>query len=194
MKNISWILLAVAGLIIIVMIWLWPEPEQANTDIWKKAVADRDVVISQLTDSLQVSKVNSAQEAQKRAHTERRYDSTVTTQTKEIVRLKSNKRVIYIRETEPAVDSLINAQDSLIVTAVNRIDELQGELYTLGKINATIIEDCEARFAAQLEKDKAMRELLSQVERMEKKNRKKVKLLGAGIVAAGVLGLFLGGR
>jgi chromosome segregation ATPase len=132
---------------------------------------------------------------------------------KDSIELESIEREIRVLKTrltqqrpqvQPYLDSIpvlkqfVETQDSVIQTQDSTLAVYQQSLYDLGRqftvLEGTIYDSrqIEERMMAECESRRA--ELLSQVERMEKKNRKKVKIWKSVAVALGVGGLFLGSQ
>lgn len=132
---------------------------------------------------------------------------------KDSIELRAKEREIRVlktriaksrQEVQPMIDTIkplrvfVNQQDSLIKVQDSTLAIYQQSLYDLGR-QFTVLEgtiyDSRAisdRMMAECETRRA--ELLSQVERMEKKNRKKVKIWQGVAVAGAVLGVLLGSR
>jgi hypothetical protein len=179
-------------LIIVVLLLLWPSYEPPDTTIFKREIAAQNKQIAVLSAELQKKAGKFKSDSLRLAKDSVDHRKHVSKLESRISHLKANTRVVYIREQEPSVDSLITAQDSLIVRSVQRVAALEGEMFALRQDMSKVFTDCESRFQAQLEKEKlteAENERLAKEVKKEKRGKKWAQIgIVVGTIGAFVLG------
>lgn len=160
--------------IIALLIWIVVQkctapPEPINIEPYRIQIAEQDLRISQLQqDSAKLAqkiKADSLQQAQEK----KAYKNTISEKSRQIANLKANPRVIEIRAQEPAIDSLINAMDSLDSIKTERIATLENNLDAL----RVDVGQLEANFAGLLEAEREKFKIQGEAfEKTLKENRK----------------------
>lgn len=186
-----WIVGGLAGVIVIMI--LFDKPEPYDTSQWKEAIQRSNDKITVLQQDKQKLARKIAEDSILRHEQSQAYQQDVKIKSAAIAKLKANPRVVYIRESEPVVDSLIVAYDSIVQLKNDRIDELEVSLYEL-QINMKAVNvNCDQMLEAERDKFKASEELISDLEKQNRKERRKRKLATILIPIVGVGALFLGG-
>lgn len=178
MKPIHYVV-GVLVLIITVLLLLWPSYEPPDTTVWKREIAAQNKQIAVLSAELQKKAEKFKSDSLRLAKDSVEHKKHVSKLERTVRDLKANPRVVYIREQEPSVDSLITAQDSLIVRSVQRVAALEGEMFALRQDMSKVFTDCEARFQAQLEKEKLTEAENERLAKEVKKGRRSKKLFQA---------------
>jgi hypothetical protein len=194
--KLPWILLAVATLAIVLMIRFWPntgpsESQSKREDAYRNEIAILKSEKAQERAEKDSIKISSKERIRKDSIALKAQESKTRLA---VQRAKEAEARIPKEELTPAVVEALAAKDTVIASVQAENDSLRASLYDTGKefiayqesdinedrIEAQMFAECEARRA----------ELLSQVERMEKKNRKKVKIWQA-VAIVGTAGAFL---
>jgi hypothetical protein len=192
MKLTHWIIAAM-GLVIILMILFDKDPEQVDLTPYRtaQAIADQEIKELKQSNSKLQAKIDSdsvRQTQEKEAHS-----SEVKKRDAVIAKLKANPVVIKIREENPVIDSLIVAQDSLIVRHAERVAELESNLTDLRVDMKALVNNFEGQIAAHISKYENEKKIADTYRDENRKIRRGNRWLKAGIVGAAVGGLFLGG-
>jgi hypothetical protein len=173
---IIFLMLIIAG-----MFLFWPEPVD-NTVQHQREIASKDSLIHSLkqqrTRIAQKIKSDSLQQAKERQS----YQEDVEKLEARIGDLKKNPRVIYVRQTEPAVDSLISYQDSVISRQKARIDTLEVNLADLRLDARKIIANFEAQIQALGSIREAQTQIISQIRKSVSISAKNDWLLLGGLL------------
>lgn len=185
-----WIILALL-LLIIGMIVFWPSPEPDTTQAYKRQIAkDQEIKRDlQASNAKLMAKIDSdsLRQAQERVDFEQGVDSLGSV----IAQLKRKPRVVYIRETEPAIDSLITYQDSLLLVQRARIDTLTVNLSDLRVDLKSVTENFEAQLAASDRIIENQGQILNQKDKEIRKHRREKRLAIIGGIVATVAALLV---
>jgi hypothetical protein len=193
MKPIHYVVGALV-LIIVVLLLLWPSYEPPDTTVFKREIAAQNKQISVLSAELKKKAEKFQSDSLRLAKDSVEHKKHVSKLESRISQLKANTRVVYIRQQEPSVDSLITAQDSLIIRSVQRVAALEGEMFALRQDMSKVFTDCESRFQAQLEKEKLTEAENERLAKEVKKGRRKKKLAQILIPIVGVGAFLIGAQ
>jgi hypothetical protein len=190
LKTILNLVLLVA---IALLISFWPKHVDTS-EPFKRAVHEKELVILEqsqiITKLAQKTKADSLQSIK----TKQRYDSISKRQSAVISDLKRKPRVIEVIKQEPEVKALVEAQDSLINLQFQRIAVLEGLEHELRQDMSKVIISCEQRFQAQVEKFALAEQRIADLEKQNRKERRKGKLKGVLIPIAGAMMFLLGSQ
>jgi hypothetical protein len=190
LKTILNLVLLVA---IALLISFWPKPVD-NSEPFKRAVHEKELIILEqsqiITRLAQKSKADSLRLA-KDSIANKIHVSKLESH---ISQLKGNPRVVYIRQQEPIIDSLITAQDSLVRVSTERVATLEGELFSLRQDMSKVFVDCEKRFQEQLDTEKLYQAENERLAKEVKKQRRGKKLAQVAAVIGTVGAFILGSR
>lgn len=174
-----------------VLIFLWPDSKPDTTQVFKDQIARDQQVITDLRQQLSETQAKIKSDSLRQAKERKAYQEDVEKLEAVASKLKANPRVIYIRETEPAIDSLISYQDSVIVRQKSRIDTLELNLSDL-RVDARKISD---NFKAQIQAYESIREsqtqIISQQEKEIRKHKREKRLAIVGGIAAIIAALLI---
>lgn len=195
MKNISWILLAVATLAIILMIWFWPNTGPSESQSNREDAYRNEIAILKSDKAQERAEKDSIRTSSK----ERARKDSIALKVQEsktrlaVQRAKEAEARIPKEELTPAVVEALAAKDTVIASVQAENDSLRESLYDTGKefiayqesdinddrIEAQMMQACEARRA----------ELLDELERIKKKRRSLSTILKQALSHAGTYGL-----
>lgn len=192
MKDLKTIAIIVLLAIIALMFLLQPDHKPIDIEPYRIQIAEQGLRISQLQqDSAKLAqkiKADSLQQAQEK----KAYKNTISEKSRQIANLKANPRVIEIRAQEPAIDSLINAMDSLDSIKTERIATLENNLDAL----RVDIGQLEANFAglleAEREKFKVQGEAFEKTLKENRKLRRRAKVAKVLLPVVAGLSLLIG--
>lgn len=180
------------ALVIIALIVFDRDPPSVDLIPYETAIAIADLKIDSLTKGGAKLAAKIKSDSIKRDKQSKAYQQEVKIKSAAIAKLKANPRVVYIRESEPTIDSLIVAYDSIGELKDRRIDTLEVSLDEL-QINMKAVNvNCDQMLEAERDKFKASEELISDLEKQVKRSKRGNRRLTAGIVVSAVAGLFLG--
>lgn len=190
MRLIHWVIIGLV-LIIIGLIIFRPSPEPDTTQAYKRQIAKdqeikRDLQASNAKLRAKIDS-DSLRQAQERVDFEQGADSLGSV----IAQLKRKPRVVYIRETEPAIDSLITYQDSLLLVQRARIDTLTANLSDLRVDLQSVTENFEAQLAASDRIIENQGQILNQKDKEIRKHRREKRLAIIGVIVATVAALLV---
>jgi hypothetical protein len=189
----TWIIVGL-GIVIVVLLLFWPSYEPPDTTVFKREIAAQNKQIAVLSAELKKKAEKFQSDSLRLAKDSVEHKKHVSKLESRISQLKANTRVVYIREQEPSIDSLITAQDSLIVRSVQRVAALEGEMFALRQDMSKVFTDCESRFQAQLEKEKLTEAENERLAKEVKKGRRKKKLAQILIPIVGVGAFLIGAQ
>jgi hypothetical protein len=192
MRNVqTYIIIALT--IIIVLLLLFDKDPEVDNSAYHREIAAQNEQIAVLSAELHKKADKFKSDSLQAIRDSVEHKKHVSKLESRISQLKANTRVVYIRQQEPSVDSLITVQDSMIIRSVERVASLEGELFALRQDMSKVFTDCEARFQAQLEKDKlhqAENERLAKEVRKERRGKKWAQVIAVvGTVGAFLLGV-----
>lgn len=192
MKPVHYVVIGLV-LIIAALILFDKDPEPYDTTQWKQSIQRANDRISNLrTDSLKLASKIIA-DSVRREKERKAYKNEVKKKSSEIARMKQNPRVVYIRENEPSVDSLLTAMESKDSIQSERIEVLEKDNAELRVDMKTVNDNCAQMLAEERDKFKASQEFISDLEKQNRKEKRKRKLATILIPIVGVGALFLGG-
>jgi hypothetical protein len=178
MKNVqTYIIIGLA--IVIVLLLLFDKDPEVDNSAYHREIAAQNEQIAALTTRLKEKTDKFKSDSVQAIKDSVEHKKHVSKLESRISQLKANKRVVYIREQEPSVDSLITVQDSMIVRSVERVASLEGELFALRQDMSKVFTDCEARFQAQLEKENLHQAENERLAKEVKKERRAKKIFQA---------------
>lgn len=187
--NRVWFIVFGLTAVIILLLILDKDQEPYDSSAWKEAIQRSNDKITVLQQDKQKLARKIAEDSILRHEQSQAYQQDVKIKSAAIAKLKANPRVVYIRESEPVVDSLIVAYDSIVQLKDDRIDELEVSLDEL-QINMKAVNvNCDRILEAERDKFKASEELISGLEKQNRKERRKVKLWKVATVV-GSVGMF----
>jgi cell division protein FtsL len=186
----TWIIIALL-ICIAVIISFWPKPVDTS-EPFKREIAEKDKFIVEqskiISDYDQKLKESTLESIKLKADN----DSLTKTQVTLISDLKRKPRVIEVIKQEPEVKALVDAQDSLINLQFQRIAVLEGLEFELRQDMSKVIISCEQRFQAQVEKFALAEQRIADLEKQNRKERRKGKIAKVLVPVAAVAGLLLG--
>jgi hypothetical protein len=175
------------------MILFDKNPESQDTTAWKTAVEVANTKIKQLTNEKQALLIALKEDSIKAVKKNDSLKTKLRAKSAEVVRLKNNPRVIYVREQEPEVDSLINFMDSVNIIKEARINLLE-DSHTKFAINMqAVLDNCEERIKVDQERHEAQKALTEVALKENKKLKRGNRWLKVGALVGIVGGIFLGG-
>lgn len=185
-----WIILALLAIIVAGIIF-WPkdrspEIEQLQQNITREYTIKRDLQASNAKLRAKIDS-DSLRQAQERVDFEQGADSLGSV----IAQLKRKSRVVYIRETEPAIDSLITNQDSLLLVQRARIDTLTVNLSDLRVDLQSVTDNFEAQLAASDRIIENQGQILNEQAKEIKRERRGKRLAIIGGIVATVAALLV---
>jgi hypothetical protein len=194
MKNVSaWFIIGLA-IIIVIMALMWPSPEPADTTIWQREIAAQNEQIAVLSSELNKKAQKFKEDSLRLIKDSMEHKKHVVNLESRISQLKANPRVVYIRQKEPIIDSLITAQDSLVRVSTERVATLEGELFSLRQDMSKVFVDCEKRFQEQLDTEKLYQAENERLAKGVKKERRGKKIAQVAAVIGTVGAFILGSR
>jgi hypothetical protein len=193
MKPIHYVVTGLV-LVIILLIAFWPSPEPIDTTVFKREIAAQNEQIAVLSAELKKKAEKSKADSLRLAKDSIANKIHVSKLESHISQLKGNPRVVYIRQQEPIIDSLITAQDSLVRVSTERAATLEGELFSLRQDMSKVFVDCEKRFQEQLDTEKLYQAENERLAKEVKKQRRGKKLAQVAAVIGTVGAFILGSR
>lgn len=187
----TWIILALL-IGIAILLSFWPSTTPDTSEVFKREITSLNNQIETLNQDraflrTKIDSITSHENRSKKLHSQH-----VAVLNSTIAKLKRNPFVIKIREENPAVDSLVQAQDSTIMLNQVRISGLEHSLFQM-QLNT---EALQANFDQAMELERAKYDAAQkEIERLQKENRKerrKGKLARVLVPVAAGLGLVLG--
>jgi hypothetical protein len=181
----TWIIIALL-ICIAVIISFWPKPVDTS-EPYKRSIHEKELVILEQSQIITRLAQKTKADSLKSIKTKQRYDSAAKSESAVISDLKRKPRVIEVIKHEPEVKALVEAQDSLINLQFQRIAVLEGLEFELRQDMSKVIISCEQRFQAQVEKFALAEQRIADLEKQNRKERRKKKLSQVliPIVAAG---------
>lgn len=189
----TWIILALlAG--IVILFALWPSTTPDTSEVFKREITSLNNQIETLNQDraflrTKIDSITSHENRSKKLHSQH-----VAVLNSTIAKLKRNPVVIKIREENPTVDSLVQAQDSTIMLNQVRISGLEHSLFQM----QLKTEALQANFDQAMELERAKYDASQkEIERLQKENRKerrKGKLKSILIPVAGAVAFVLGSQ
>jgi hypothetical protein len=187
----TWIILGMTVIIIILLIFNGNTDSLDTTEIDRKTHEKDLIIVEQskiISDYDQKLKESTLESTKLKANN----DSIAKNQATLISDLKRKPRVIEVIKQEPEIKALVEAQDSLINLQFQRIAVLEGLEHELRQDMSKVLISCEQRFQAQVEKFALAEQRISDLEKQNRKERRKGKLKAVMIPIAAGLGLILG--
>jgi hypothetical protein len=172
LKTILNLVLLVA---IALLISFWPKPVDTS-EPYKRSIHEKELVILEQSKIISYYQQKTKSDSLKSIQTKQRYDSISKRQSAVISDLKRKPRVIEVIKQEPEIKSLVGAQDSLINLQFQRIAVLEGLEFELRQNMSKVIISCEQRFQAQVEKFTLAEQRIADLEKQNRKERRKSRL------------------
>lgn len=186
-----WLIIGLVVLVII-LILTRPNPAVDTSEPYQRALYHKEQFILHQSEIITKLERKAKADSLKSIQTKQRYDSIAKSQSELISDLKRKPRVIEVIKQEPEVKQLVEAQDSLINLQFQRIAVLEGLEHELRQDMSKVLIACEQRFQAQTEKFELAEQQIADLEKQNRKERRKGKLKAVLIPVAAGLGLILG--
>lgn len=191
MNKLWWVIIGLVALIVL-MILFDRDPEPVSTQKWKDTISQKETEIKALEGNLATILEKVKADSLQSIKSKKEYEVKVTKLNSTVAKLKANPRVIEVLKANPSVDSLVIAQDSVILASGNRIVELESEMTDL-RVNMDSVNDTfEEILQAERTKFEASQSMNKDLEKALKKEKRKGKLAKVLIPIVGVGMLLLG--
>lgn len=185
-------IIAALVLVIVAMIFFWPQPQDGKIEELKRSIAVADQEIKELTVERSTLLNEVRQDSVRHASEQAALKTQANAFKREVERLKASPLVIRVREENLEVDSLIVKQDSIIVNQGHRIAAYEHQLSKLQVNMAGIIKNFEGQIALERERFEAQEQLtIASMKEVKRQKRKKVRNTILGGLAGIAIGFFL---
>jgi hypothetical protein len=187
--NRLWYIIFALTALVVILILFDKDPESVDITPYRTAQAIADQEIKELKQSNSKLQAKIDRDSVSQAQEKAAHSSEVKKRDAVIAKLKANPVVIKIREDNPVIDSLIVAQDSLIIRHAQRVAELESNLTDLRVDMKALVNGFEGQIAAHISKYENEKKIADTYRDENRKIRRGNRLLKAGAVA-GIIGAF----